>query len=240
MAVRGISTALGMTICYFVSLLKSQLRQFEVTQRQPCTGERAQSSARIPPAGQRYLRLLRIGSMHGFAVVAQSQLRESFRIADNLRPFRPRVAIGVQGHSVNPETVAALLELRGAVARAHVCKRRKQRPILGSVARIASTSLAKSNLRRLQAPPASLHPEEADDPVRPVDVLGLQVSQVRLRCAQVPRQLIKRLALRILFPLDDSAVFLPGDRPLLLKRTIGHCRFGTIGHGSQFMSTQKL
>jgi hypothetical protein len=61
--------------------------------------------------GKGDLRFPGIGAVDGFAVVAQGQLRESFRVAGRLRPPRPRVAIRMQGDSPNAKTVAALFEL---------------------------------------------------------------------------------------------------------------------------------
>ncbi len=39
--------------------------------------------------------------MHGLAVVPQSLLRKSFRVANGLCPFRPGVAVAVQCYTQN-------------------------------------------------------------------------------------------------------------------------------------------
>jgi hypothetical protein len=50
--------------------------------------------------------------MHRLAVVAQSLLRESFRVADGPGSFRPRIPIAVQRYPGNSQPVTPLLELR--------------------------------------------------------------------------------------------------------------------------------
>ena len=61
----------------------------------------------------------RIGPMHRLAVVPQRLLGEPFRVAAGARPFRPRIAIGVQGDAGDAESAAALLEFGGPVASPH-------------------------------------------------------------------------------------------------------------------------
>ena len=63
--------------------------------------------------------------------------------------------------------------------------------------------------------------EKADDPLFPVDVLRLQHRQIRLRGAEVPRQLVKRPPFQILFPLDDLEMFRQRDGALFLKHRLG-------------------
>jgi len=48
------------------------------------------------------------------------------------------------------------------------------------------------------------------------DLAHLQVRQVRLRCPDMPGQLIEGFAFRVLLALNDLAVFLPCDGPLVL------------------------
>ena len=64
--------------------------------------------------------------MHRFAAVPQSLLRESFRVANGLRPFRPCVAVAVERDAFNAVLAAALAKLRDAVAGAHAGQIRKQ------------------------------------------------------------------------------------------------------------------
>ena len=51
----------------------------------------------------------------------------------------------------------------------------------------------------------------------PINVPGFKERQIRLRRAQVPRQLIERLAFGILLALNNFAMFLPGDGALFLE-----------------------
>src|ERR1017187_1688323 len=87
--------------------------------------------------------------------------------------------------------------------------------------------MTKANLGRLLASPAGFHPKKADDPVSPIDVLGLQICQVRLRGSQMPGELIKRPALRVLFTRDYFAVLLPSDGTFLFE---AHCRPLVLGN----------
>src|SRR5450631_4148371 len=63
-----------------------------------------------------HLGLARIGPRHGFAVVAQVHLCIPFGITRRLCPFRPCVAVAMQRDAFDAKSIAALLELRGAVA----------------------------------------------------------------------------------------------------------------------------
>lgn len=147
-----------------------------------------------------------VSPVHGLAVVAQGQLREPFGIACHLGPFCLGIPVAMQGHAMNPQADASLLELRSPVARQPAPQVREQRPHLRQGCQDGLHLLTKSNLwGLLVVPPTGLHANKADDPRRPVHVLGLQVGQVRLRSAQVPGQLIERLALGIAFAGDDPA-----------------------------------
>src|ERR1035438_2660256 len=64
--------------------------------------------------------------MHGLAVVPQSLLRESFRVADGLGTFRPCVAVAVKRDASNAQLAAALPKLRRTVASPHARQIRKQ------------------------------------------------------------------------------------------------------------------
>jgi hypothetical protein len=73
-----------------------------------------------------------------------------------------------------------LSELSCAVLGLYILEVRKQRASLGQGGKDGLDLFPKSNLGRLQAPPARFHANKADDPRRPVHVLGLQVRQIRL------------------------------------------------------------
>src|SRR5258708_12985669 len=53
--------------------------------------------------------------MDSFAVVTQGFLREALRVACFPGSFGPGVTVGMQGHSLDAQTVAPLFELRRAV-----------------------------------------------------------------------------------------------------------------------------
>src|SRR4051812_33492185 len=72
----------------------------------------------------------RIRAVHGFAAMAQGELRKAFRVSDHLGPFRPRVTVAVQRDTLYSEAGATLLELSRAVAGLHVAQIRKQGPHL--------------------------------------------------------------------------------------------------------------
>ena len=53
-----------------------------------------------------------IGAMHGLAVVPQSLLGESFRVAAGLGTFRPSVAVAVQSNAGDAKLAASLPQTR--------------------------------------------------------------------------------------------------------------------------------
>ena len=65
--------------------------------------------------------------MHRLAVMAQRLLRKTLRITGHLRPLGPRVTIGMERHAADAQPAAALLELRGAIARPHAAQVGKER-----------------------------------------------------------------------------------------------------------------
>ena len=145
--------------------------------------------------------------MDGLAILADIHLGIPFGIARRLRPFRPRIAVAVQRHAFDAESGAALLELRGPVARANRPQIRKQRPIAGKVAqefRHVCIEAHNGNCARFHAP-------VADDVIAPVNILGLKECQVGLRRAQIPRQFVERLAFGIVLAGDNRQMFGQSD-----------------------------
>jgi hypothetical protein len=55
--------------------------------------------------------LLRVGAMHGLAVVPQRRLGESFRVSARLGTFRPGVAAGMERDALNAKELTAAIKL---------------------------------------------------------------------------------------------------------------------------------
>lgn len=155
--------------------------------------------------------------MDGLAVVPQRQLRESLRVAAGFGPFRPGVPVGMQADPVDSQAGAPLAKLSRAIGASHGDQVREERTRLGKPGEDLLHLGSEPDLRGLLPAPPRLHPEETDHPGAPVDVLRVEMGEVGLGGAQVPRQLVERLALGVPLPLHDLGVFLPGDRPLLLE-----------------------
>lgn len=49
-------------------------------------------------------------------------------------------------------------------------------------------------------------PEEADDLLVSIHILGLESGQIGLRCAQMPRQFVEGPTLRVLLTRDNGAM----------------------------------
>ena len=64
---------------------------------------------------------------------------------------------------------------------------------------------------------SGLPPRVADDVVFPINILRFEERQIGLRCAQVPREFVERLAFGILFAGDDGLMFGQRDAALLLE-----------------------
>ena len=65
----------------------------------------------------------------------------------------------------------------------------------------------------------------ADDVVFPINVLGVQARQIGLRCAQMPRQFVERLAFGIVLAGDDGQMFRQRDAALLFELDGGPLAF---------------
>ena len=98
----------------------------------------------------------------------------------------------MQGHALDPQAAAALLEFGGTIARTHLPQVGKSGPV----------RTCTQDLRHLFA---EMDPRRypvffrtiADDLSLPVNVLGLETRDVPLRRTQVPRQLVKGSAFGI-------------------------------------------
>ena len=126
--------------------------------------------------------------MHGLAVVPQSLLGESFRVAACLGTFRPSVAVAVKRDAFDAKPTAALPEFRGAVARADGGQIWEQRTFGGQILEHIQGVRAQVNQNRH----AGFLARGTDGVVVPIHVLAFQAGDVALAGAEVPAQLIKR------------------------------------------------
>ena len=119
----------------------------------------------------------------------------------------------MQRDAFDLQSLTTLFEFRRPVTGANCPQIRKERTRRGQRTKDLRHFLIKAH----DGNRAGLLPREADDAVFPFNVLGLQERKVGLRRAQMPSQLVKRLALGILLAGDDGLMFLPGDGPLVLE-----------------------
>ncbi len=138
---------------------------------------------------------------HGLAVMPKIHLGKPFRIARRLGPFRPRITVAVQCHTFDAKSGATLFELRGAVARTDGSQIWKQRAAPRQIAQDFRHVFIKAH----DGNRAGLHALIADDVAVPIDILSFKEREVRLRCAQVPREFVKCLALRVVLTFDNPA-----------------------------------
>lgn len=61
----------------------------------------------------------------------------------------------------------------------------------------------------------------ANDPVLPVNVFGAKASDIALRTAQMPKELVKEFSLNVLFSVDDLLIFFKFDGSLLRVLNFG-------------------
>jgi hypothetical protein len=158
---------------------------------------------------------------HRPAVVPKIHLGIPFGIARRLCPFRPSVAVAVQRDAFDAKSGAALFELRGAVARTDGSQIRKQRAASRQVAQDFLHVFIHAHDGNRAGLPARI----ADDVVFPINVLGVQAGQIGLRCAQVPRQFVERLAFGIVFAGDDGQMFGQRNTALLFELDGGPLAF---------------
>ncbi len=160
-----------------------------------------------------HLGLARIRPRHGLAVVAQVHLRISFGIARCFCPFRPCVAVAMQRDAFDAQTNAALMKFRRPVARADGAQIRKQ----GTAPRQVAQDFRHVFIKAHDGNRAGLHALVADDMVVPINILRLQKRQIGLRSAQMPGQLIERIAFGISFAGDNGQMFGHRDAALFLE-----------------------
>jgi hypothetical protein len=76
--------------------------------------------------------------------------------------------------------------------------------------------------------------------VRLINIVRLEMSDVALRSAEMPAQVVKTASFRTLFTFDDEFMFLNGDGALGLEANFWPQTLGNERQGSQFIERQKL
>jgi len=151
--------------------------------------------------------------MHGNGIMPQRFLGKAFGISDSFGSLGPGVTVAVQRDALDAKSITALLELRRPVARADSSQIGEQ----GATARQVPQNFRHIFIKAHDGNGAGFLARTTDDVIFPIYILRFQKRQVGLRRAQVPRQLIERLAFGIGFAGDDGLMFLPCDGPLLLE-----------------------
>ena len=170
---------------------------------------------------------LGIGAVDGLAGMAQSGLSEPLGHSGHFGHLGPRVAVGVQGHSSDPQTLTALLEFGGSVTGSNRCQIWEKRTRVGQRAQDRFTTSPKPDAAQLGRFLAVV----ADGAVSPIDVPGLKGGDVGAGPAEIPAELIEGPALRVGFPVEDPAVFFFGDGPFGLVTNFGPAFLGQNGFG---------
>src|ERR1700742_1155687 len=128
----------------------------------------------------------------------------------------------MQRNAFDAKANASLLEFCGAITGANRLKVRKQRAGDRKAAQDCFDVLAKMN----HGEATGFLPRVSDGLIGPVNVLGFKVSNVTLRAAEMPAQLIKVAPFRVLFPSDHQLVFLKGDGAFWLEPNFRPETFG--------------
>jgi hypothetical protein len=99
----------------------------------------------------------------------------------------------VQRHALDAQSIASLLEFRGAVATANGLQVGKQRAGCRHLPQDGLNVRAKMNHGKT----AGFLPGVSDGLVRPVNVLRLEIGDVGLRTAEMPAQFVEPAPLRV-------------------------------------------
>ena len=127
--------------------------------------------------------------------MAQGGLGEPLGHSGHFGHLGPRVAVGVQGHSSDPQTLTALFKLGGSVTGSNRCQIGEKRTRMGQRAQDCFTTGSKLDAAQLGRFLAVV----ADGAVPPIDVTGLKGGDVGAGSTEVPAELIERSALRVGF-----------------------------------------
>lgn len=158
--------------------------------------------------------------VHGFRVVAECFLGEAHRVAAFQRALGPRIAVRMEGHAFDVQTVAALLELGRAITGADGAEIREERSRLRPAPQQFRNGITEPNQRGfhdglIHVP--ELAPGVADGARLPVDVFGQQVRGIALGRAGVPEEFVEVPAFGVRLARDDCEVLLLGDGSLALE-----------------------
>ena len=113
----------------------------------------------------------------------------------------------MERNPLDAQPFTALFELRGTVARPNGLEIWKQRA--RGIQAMENCVDVRSEMNDRDA--AGFLLGIADSLVGPVNVFRLKIGDVGLRTAEMPTQIVEAAPLRVLFPLNDELMFLPGD-----------------------------
>jgi len=155
--------------------------------------------------------------------LSEGFLCKPLRVAARFRPLRPSVAVRVQRHALDAQSITSLFEFRGAVATANGLHIGKQRAGCRHLPQEGFNVRAKMNHDQT----AGFLPRVGDGLVGPVNVLRLEIGDVGLRTAKMPAQFVEPAPLRVLFPPNDELMFFAGDGASFLE---AHFRPEALGN----------
>lgn len=141
--------------------------------------------------------------------MAESELREPFRIAASLRALSPGISIAVQGNASDAQLLAPLPEFCRPIRFPDRLQIWEERPGFGQALQQDQNFLAESHLTllpRLLAPVSNRLAFQ-------IEVFGFQGRHIRLAATQMPAHPVKRLSFGIALGGENPLVFLKRDRP---------------------------
>ena len=177
--------------------------------------------------GQFLLGFLRVGAMDDLRILAHRTLSVSLGVAAVGGALSPAIAVGMKRDALDAEALAALLELGGAIRLPDRDQVREERsgpwPALNDLPGFGADAHSAQG--------GGLLPVVNKGRALVIDVHGVQGSDVGLRAAQIPAEVVIVAALRIALPGNDERMLLPRDAALVLvldfgKELLGQNAFG--------------
>jgi hypothetical protein len=145
------------------------------------------------------------------------------RLPARFRTLRPSVAVRVQRHALDTQSIASLLEFRGPVATANGFEIRKQWAGCWHLPQEGFDVRAKMDHGQI----AGFLPRIGDGLVGPVNVPRLEICDIGLITTEVPAQLVEPAPLRVFLPLKNELMFFAGDGAFVLE---AHFRPEALGN----------